>query len=228
MQLNNKEIVKRIDVGLRRYSDLKVSDNYSFRFNLSLNEYLELHSLLSDLIDRYAPHDSSYHANLLVIFKNRKLDDIDQLWQDVRLLSGILRGLRLAYAENLLQSVEELIHGAVFQDFLEMAEYFLLQGDQYKHPAAFLIGGVLEEHLRKVAIKNEILTVKDNGQFRHAEDLNMDIRKKDIYSDNERKSITAWLGLRNDVDHAHWEKYSQEKVEVMLKDVRRIINQYPA
>ncbi|MFA6225927.1 MAG: hypothetical protein WC620_07100, partial [Methanoregula sp.] len=94
------------------------------------------------------------------------------------LLSGILRGLRLAYAENLLQSVEELIHGAIFQDFLEMAEYFLSQGDQYKHPAAFLIGGVLEEHLRKVAIKNEILTVKDNGQFRRAEDLNMDIRKK--------------------------------------------------
>lgn len=161
MQLNKQEIVKRIDVGLKRYSDLKIPLDIYYKSRISHNEYLELHSLLSDLLDRYAPNNSSYAINLSTIFNNRKLDDDAQLWKDVHSLYGILSALRVAYDKNLLQSIEELIHGDVFQDFLEMAEY-LLQ-DNSKDPAAMLIGCVLEEHLRKLCQKHNISIVKDDN-----------------------------------------------------------------
>jgi|SRR5208337_3551005 len=227
MRLKENDIVKKLDVGLNRYSDSNIT-NGTWYSNIGIDEYLDLHSLLSDLINRYAPTDSIYRINFLDIYKSRKLSDKEKLNADIQSLSGILLALRGAYNNNLLQSIEEQVHGEIFNDFLEMAEFFLTQGDQYKHPAAFLIGGVLEEHLRKLSKKFEIQIMKDTDHYRHAEDLNMDLRKKGVYNDNERKSITAWLGLRNDVDHAHWTNISLEKVDIMLKDVRRIINQYPA
>jgi hypothetical protein len=199
-------------------------------WNAYISSVTALHTKISALFHRFAPKDSPYNQNSHIYLENFQRRIIQGVGLDDTLsqLRGILESLKEAYIHGYFRTVDALITGNIFSDFLDMAEYFLSQGDQYKHPAAFLIGGVLEEHLRKLAIKNEIQTMKDNGQFRHIEDINIDLRKKDVYSENERKSITAWLGLRNDVDHAHWEKYSQEKVEVMLKDVRRIINQYPA
>jgi hypothetical protein len=227
MQHSSKEIIKKIDVGLKLYSDYKVNNNYNYD-TVSLQSYVQLHSVLSNLIYDFSPQGSAYQRNFLDIYKNRDLDNHEKIWNDVRRLYGLLLGLKTAYQNDLLESIEQEIRADVFNDFLEMAEFFLLQGDLYKHPAAFLIGGVLEEHLRKLAIKNGIDLTKENGKYRQAEDLNIDLRKKEVYNDNERKSITAWLGLRNDADHAHWTSYSIEKVEVMLKDVRRIVNQYPA
>jgi len=109
-----------------------------------------------------------------------------------------------------------------------MADYFLSQGELFKHPAAFLIGGVLEEHIRKMAIKNGIEVYKETGKFRQIEDINIDLRKNEIYNESERKQITALFSLRNDADHAHWKKYTHERIETMLMEVRRIIRQYPA
>ena len=136
--------------------------------------------------------------------------------------------MRHAFVKEYFDTIEGHINNEVFADFLSMAENFLENSEQYKHPAAFLIGGVLEEHLRKLSIKNQITILKADGKFRSAEDLNSDLKKANVYDLNEQKAITSWLGIRNDADHAHWDKYSKEKVEVMLKDVRRLIKQYPA
>jgi len=200
------------------------NDSFSYRTRLAA-----LHTKISALLDRYAPKDSAYYKNGNVYLSNFQGDIVSDyaVEMDLPPLKGVLVSLKDAYAKDYFTTINGLITVELFTDFLDMAEYFLSQGDLYKHPAAFLIGGVLEEHLRKLAVKFEIPIIKDNDRYRHAEDLNTDLRKKGVYSETERKSITAWLGLRNDVDHAHWEKYSSERVEIMLKDVKRIINQYP-
>ena len=63
-------------------------------------------------------------------------------------MGGALTALRPAIGSGYLLSVQELIHADVFADFPEMAQYLL--GEGYKDSAAVLIGGVLEEHLRKL------------------------------------------------------------------------------
>jgi hypothetical protein len=199
-------------------------------WNLYVTSVATLHTKISAIFYRYTPRDSPYFQKSLPLLEecqtrtNQGYETIDELAH----LRGILEALKEAYSYGYFTTVNELITADLFSDFLEMAENFLSQGDLYKHPAAFLIGGVLEEHLRKLAVKNEISITKDNGKFRHAEDINVDLRKKGVYSENEKQSISAWLSLRNDVDHAHWEKITSEKVDIMLKDIRRIINQYPA
>jgi hypothetical protein len=189
-----------------------------------------LHTRISALLGRYAPKDSPFYKNCQPILDEYQKQVFNGFIADEFLpyIEGILESLKDAYVRDYFGTITQIVTAEIFSDFLEMAEYFLTQGDQYKHPAAFLIGGVLEEHLRKLAIKYGIPVMRDATHYRNAEDLNMELRKSGVYTESERKTITSWLGLRNDADHAHWSSYSLEKVEVMLKDVRRIINQYPA
>jgi len=226
MQQNKTEVIKRIDVGLTEFCKSGIPSNSTHYFNFGNNEYLELHSLLSDLINRYAPPNSTYKANFLVIFKNRKLNDLEQLWRDVYSLYGLLLALRTAYSNDLLQSVEELIHGDIFEDFLEMAEYLL--EEKYKDPAAMLIGGVLEEHLRKLCQKHDIAIVKDDKTPKKASSLNEDLARVEIYTKGDQKSIIAWLDIRNNAAHGKFEQYQIENVDLMLHGVRNFILKYPA
>lgn len=186
------------------------------------------YTIISDAILRYSPYGSQYQINVKKFNSGLDISEVRDVNNAVQACLHILIGLRHAFVKDYFDTIEGQINNEVFADFLSMAENFLENSEQYKHPAAFLIGGVLEEHLRKLSIKNQITILKADGKFRSAEDLNSDLKKANVYDLNEQKAITSWLGIRNDADHAHWDKYSKEKVEVMLKDVRRLIKQYPA
>jgi len=186
------------------------------------------YTLISDALLRYSLHGSQYQTIVKKFNEEIDITNIRQVNKALIAFVNILIALKQAYEKDYFDTIEGQINNEVFADFLSMAENFLENSEQYKHPAAFLIGGVLEEHLRKLAIKNQIAIFKKDGKFRSAGDLNADLKKADAYDLNEQQAITSWLGIRNDADHAHWDKYSKEKVEVMLKDVRRLIKQYPA
>ena len=191
---------------------------------------MSLHTKISAIFYKYAPNNSPFYQNsqpILGEFQQRIMGGVT-IGDSLSQLEGILEALKDAYIHDYFRTIAQDITSDVFSDFLEMAEYFLTQGDQYKHPAAFLIGGVLEEHLRKLADKNGIPVMKDQTHFRKAEDLNADLKKNGVYVENEKKQISALLALRNDADHAHWLKYTKEQVDLMLHQVRRIISQYPA
>ena len=53
-----------------------------------------------------------------------------------------------------LFTTKGLVSSEIFADFIEMAEHLL--NENYKDPAAVMIGSVLEEHLRQLCIKNNI------------------------------------------------------------------------
>jgi len=219
-------ILKQIDDIYRDYKNWSEINSNPVDYDL---KYLFSHyTAISDAILRFSPKGSYYYINFEEIIHEYNSLDLKELLEVTELLSELLYGLKNAYSNGYFDTIEQEINFGIFTDFLEMAEQFLDYGDQYIHPGAFLIGGVLEEHLRKLAIKNDIIIYKENEKFRKAEELNTELRNKGVYDLNEQKSITSWLGLRNDADHAHWDNYSKEKVEVMLKDVKRIIKQYPA
>jgi hypothetical protein len=230
MDAKTKKIVQEIDFVIQEYDTWKkplvgktIHDWDVPRFDL-----YAFFTTITDTIFRFAPSNSQYCNTVKKIFSETDINSFNGLNASTKACYSILIALRNAFVRGALDNMNEQINANLFEDFLEMAESFLEKGDQYKHPAAFLIGGVLEEHLRKLAIKNDIPIKKDNEKYRQAADLNTDLRKKDVYDLNEQQSITSWLGLRNEADHAHWNNYTQDKVEVMLKDVRRLIKQYPA
>lgn len=76
-------------------------------------------------------------------------------------MRGILKGLRDHHADGHMVTVQELIHGDIFGDFMEMA--MELYGARYEHPAAVIAGSVLEEHMRKLAERHNLSVEDENG-----------------------------------------------------------------
>jgi hypothetical protein len=127
---------------------------------------------------------------------------------------GIIQGLYADYSSGLLDNVRNLLRGEIFNDFLDMGSHLLEEG--YKDAAAVITGSVLEDTLRKIALKNKINIKKDDGKFKTISPLNQDIYKKKVYDSFTQKSVTTWADLRNNAAHGHYEKYDKEQVKLML------------
>ena len=111
---------------------------------------------------------------------------------------------------------------------MEMAEYFLSEG--YKDPAAVIIGGVLEEHLRQLCQKNSIPITNTKGGKAvpvKANQLNQDLVKAGQYNKLEMKNVIAWLDLRNKAAHGEYDKYDESQVKGMLQGVMGFITRNP-
>ena len=117
--------------------------------------------------------------------------------------------------------MKKLVSAEIFSDFLEMATHLLEQ--DYKDPAAVMIGSVLEENLRQlchsIGIETEI--EKEEGIFitKSADRINSDLAKAGIYTKLDQKSVTAWLDLRNKAAHGKYREYEKEQVILMMQGV---------
>ncbi|OSR69228.1 hypothetical protein BV326_03513 [Pseudomonas syringae pv. actinidiae] len=121
-------------------------------------------------------------------------------------------------------TVKKLIAAEIFSDFLEMAEHLLEQG--YKDPAAIMIGSVLEENLRQLCVANKIDTsLERDGIFipKKTDRLNSDLANSEAYTKLDQKSVTAWLGLRNNAAHGKYNEYTKEQVNLMLHGVTEFL-----
>jgi hypothetical protein len=207
--MKTDQIVKQLDALRSRYQKaLKTFDGLS---ELPTSKRKELLTSSQAAIERLAPPDSAYvtHSKYL-----------EGTHEDFRLesLMGIVEALRHDYSSGGLAPIQELIRAEVFDDFLEMSEHLLEQG--YKDPAAVLVGSVLEQHLRKLCDRAAISTLLSDGKPKKADALNSELAAKNVYGKLDQKSVTSWLGLRNDAAHGHYDKYTSEQVRILLLGVR--------
>lgn len=147
---------------------------------------------------------------------------------DTRKGRGILLAAREEIAGGWLQTTKGLVSAEIFADFLEMAEHLLEQ--DYKDPAAVVVGSVLEEHLRHLCQKNGIPTeVVQQGRssLKKADALNSDLAKTGVYNKLDHKNVTAWLDLRNKAAHGKYQEYSKEQVALMLQGVSDFVGRVP-
>ncbi|HQO08746.1 MAG TPA: hypothetical protein PLK90_01985 [Clostridiales bacterium] len=147
---------------------------------------------------------------------------------DTEIGRGILNAIKSEIENGWLNSVKGLVSAEIFSDFLEMAQYFLEK--KYKDPAAVMIGGVLEEHLRNLCIKNKIdifVTKPDGDTFpKKVSKMNVDLYKNNIYSRQDHENIISWLLLRNNAAHGKYDEYKKDHVSLMLQGVREFIEYY--
>lgn len=145
-------------------------------------------------------------------------------------VAGGLEALHDAVQSGYLVSFQELIRAEVFGDFLDMAEHLLEGG--YTDPAAVLVGGVLEGHLRNLCAKNNMPTefVDKRGRSRRkkVEMMNTELARAGIYSTPDLKNVTAWYGVRHDPAHGEYGKHTNGEVKVMLLGVREFVARHPA
>lgn len=133
---------------------------------------------------------------------------------------AMLQAIRSEIAGGWLFTVKGLVASELFSDFLDMAEHLLGQG--YKDAAAVMIGSVLEEHLRQLCLRHSIdVADEKDGRLvpRKADRLNSELAKSSVYSAIDQKQVTAWLGLRNEAAHGHYDQYTTPQVEQLLSGV---------
>jgi hypothetical protein len=134
-------------------------------------------------------------------------------------IGGALKGLRHALEAGLLQDLRRLLQADIFADFLEMAEHLLSEG--YKDASAVMIGGVLEDTLRKLSASNNLPLLTTAGKPLTIEPLNVNLAKAGIYSPLTKKQVTSWADLRNNAAHGDYTKYTADEVKQMLLFVQR-------
>jgi hypothetical protein len=220
MSLDRKAVLSQLDAALEEWQNIGegLYDVPEFQHSRIINRLIAT-------IERLTPSGNPYRQNARKIVESLGLYSV----RTIENLIGIVQALREDYEAGYIRAIEELIHADLFDDFLEMAEYFL--GDGYKDPAAVIAGGVLEEHLRNLCQKNSIsLVVKTNSGDRpkKADSMNAELAGANVYSKLDQKSITSWLDLRNNAAHGKYSEYTKEQVSLMLQGTRDFIVRHPA
>ncbi len=133
---------------------------------------------------------------------------------------SILERVNHDLANGHFRTLRGLLSAELFDDFLEMANHLLDQ--DYKDPAAMLIGAVLESALKKIAVDAEV-TLKSQEDL---SSLNQKCADKGVYNRLQQKQLQVWIGLRNHASHGQFDEYDQDSVERMLSDARTFLSQY--
>jgi hypothetical protein len=139
---------------------------------------------------------------------------------------AILLALKADLEAGNLRGLQDRVRGDTFEDFLEMAAHLLNEG--YEDAAAVITGSVLEGHLRALAVNRSIAVAKPDGSSVKSDGLNAELARLEAYSKGDQKSVTAWLDLRNDAAHGHYDRYAAEQVKLVHGGVRDFLNRVPA
>ena len=205
---------------LIRYRSLSRSSSSDLRYK-DRQEQVEVITSMVAAIERLAPSGTYYYTSLENTIKTHGVNK----YAAIPDLAGIIESLRTAYESGYLSEIEELIHADLFSDFIDMSDYLLKEG--YKDPAAVIVGGVLEEHLRKLCLKHSI-TVTIDDRPKKSDTMNADLAREGCYNKLDQKSVTAWLDLRNKAAHGNFTEDTDEQVEIALTGIRDFISRYPA
>jgi hypothetical protein len=174
-------------------------------------------------VERASGRNSQYARQAQVREPRTGMNDWDELAGQVGVVRALLHDMQKGYTRTL----EELVRGDLFSVFLEMAEHLL--NTHYKDAAAVIAGSALEAHLRALCARHAIPTDLD-GVPKKADKLNAELAAAGAYSNAklQQKSITAWLGLRNDAAHGSYTAYDEQQVRMMHDGVRHLITTHPA
>jgi len=161
------------------------------------------------------------------------LDQLDdQGWgghSGLALYRGVVQSLLEDMEAGYTASLEELVHGEVFGDYLEMAQHLLDSG--FKDAAAVIAGSTLEGHLRSLCRKASIDVHRNVGGVivaKKADAMNTELATAEVYGKLDQKNITAWLDLRNKAAHGEYADYAKEQVRLLIASVRDFLTRNPA
>ncbi len=212
---NLARIIRRYNRALRTKTGLK---------GIPPREVHRMFARVCAAVQRAAPRGTAYAEHAKEVAQPPR-----RVRTRLQALIGIAEALRDDLKAGHLRTIEELIHGGVFTDFLEMAEHLLSEG--YKDPAAVIAGSALESHVRLLCKKHRVSTetaAKGKKRPKKVDQMNSDLAKKGVYPKLDWKNVIAWYGLRSDAAHGDYDKYNATQVELMLGGIRDFIVRHPA
>ena len=217
-------LARQLDEILLSYKELLAQSHNKDQSDLPIPDILRIITQSKAAVIRIAGVVSPYAQQVDDIIAHYSWDR-----HKVGPLVGVIEALKHDLEAGYMQTTEELIHAELFSDFLEMASYLLDEG--YKDAAAVIGGASLEGHMRQLSKKLHIETMvtgEPSARPKKVESLNVEIAKASGYSVLDQKNVTAWLGLRNQAAHGHYNAYTSQQVTIMLAGIRDFITRNPA
>lgn len=235
MAVESKVVIQQLDAALReaekigivRYPGSVITEEgeaepRSYATGTSDQDVARANVILLSALKKYAPPASPHVDHAEAVLKQGGLSND---WCRGQLI-GIVQALRYEYASGALQSIAELVHADLFTDFLQMARHQAEKG--FKDPGAVIAAGVFEQHLRRLATKNNVSVTKENGDHKSAEAINQDLTKAGAYDIANQKEVTALLAFRNSAAHGEWDKYDAKQVALFIDRVAFFMQKNPA
>ena len=188
---------------------------------LSQTQITDLQTRCIAAIESISGRHSPYFRQLVEIGAQRH----HNTWGAVARQIGVAKALLSDIQNDYVESFEELVHGDIFGDFLEMSDHLL--DAEYKDAAAVLAGGTLEVHMKKLCGKYGVETTS-RGKTKKVDLLNSELEKEGAYTKLDQKNITAWLGLRNKAAHGNYDEYTKDQVRLFVSNIRDFVTRHPA
>lgn len=139
---------------------------------------------------------------------------------------GILKAIKTEIEGNWFFSVRRLVTAEIFSDFMEMAKYLI--DEKYHIPSAVMLGSILEEHLKQLAVKNNIIldSINNKGDTipKKADTINAELTAVGVYNKLDQKQVTAWLDLRNKAAHGKYGEFTAEQVSLFYNSLLDFLN----
>ena len=217
-------MTRQLNKIIEEYQSLINRSQYDDLSDLPDNEIIRLTTRSRAAIERISGKNSAYYRQSEEIIANGGYPGYV-----CTQVIGVVDSLKVDVESDFLKSYEELIHGELFSDFIDMARHLSSEG--YKDPAAVIAGSTLESHLKNLCIKFSIeTTFENNGKkiSKKADRLNNELVKEGAYSKLDQKNITAWLDLRNNAAHGHYNEYTKEQVDLLIDNISNFIARHPA
>jgi len=162
--------------------------------------YTETISLIAAIYGKGSPH----YQRVIHFYSEGHLHALEQT-------EGLLIGTKKNLESGLIDDLKSKVLIDIKTDFLETANNLLNEGE--KDPAAVLSCIVLEDSLKRLAIKSNIEKAK-NKELSVVAGL---LFRAGIIEKSTNQLIQSFKNLRNAALHAQWEQISAESVDLLLK-----------
>lgn len=166
------------------------------------------------VLDASFGRDSRYSQNFAMAYK-----DCRGYISEIEPLKGVFLGAKADIDAGYLASVETLLSGELFGDFLVMAKKSLEEGN--KDVAAVLASAALEDVLKKYA-RSQGLDVDDKVM----QDVVNALKSKGLVTGAQKSLLDAMPKIRDYAMHANWGKITPQDVGSLIGYVDQFLLMY--
>lgn len=134
-------------------------------------------------------------------------------------IMGLFLSTFVEWSKGTLGQIEYIVAAETFDDFIDHSSSY--HKSNKKIEASILASTVLEDTVKKIAIKNS-LPVKGIS----LEPLIECLIVAGVFNQVKGKRLKAYAGTRNKAFHAEWEEFDIKDVGEMIKGIRELIENY--
>ena len=202
----------------RRFADLevqvnalraRVEDGGFAKYNIA--EWQQWATSAQNIILAAFGEDSPHFENFAAAYKTCRGWD-----NEVDALKGIFRGAKADYDGGFAFSVQAIISGEIYGDFVALAKTALAEGA--KDVAAVLACAALEDALKRFALMNR-LPVSDKVM----QEVVNALKARGLVGGAQKSLLDAMPKIRDYAMHANWDKINPQDVGSVIGFVEQLL-----